>query len=156
MLLEHKVAIVTGGSRGIGRAIALACAREGADVVINYWSDNDASYGRRSAIDEVVREVQTHGRRAVAVEGNVALPQTGVDLVRHAVDAFGKVDVLVSNAGICPFHAFLDTMTVALPTVMRTASGRNLHADNQGLRPWHCESGPRIAARSPEERRGRR
>ena len=54
MLLENKVAIVTGGSRGIGRAIALACAREGADVVVNYWSDNDASYGRRSAIDETI------------------------------------------------------------------------------------------------------
>jgi len=54
VLLKDKVVIVTGGSRGIGRAIAIASAREGADVAINYWGDNDASYGRRSAIDEVL------------------------------------------------------------------------------------------------------
>lgn len=123
MLLKDKVVIVTGGSRGIGRAIAAASAREGADVVINYWGDNDASYGRRSAIDEVVAEVERHGRRAVAVEGNVALPQTGIDLVRHAVDAFGTVDVLASNAGICPFHAFLDMP----PAVLERTVGVNLN-----------------------------
>jgi L-rhamnose 1-dehydrogenase len=46
MLLQNKVVIVTGGSRGIGRAIAVASARHGADVLINYWASNDASYGR--------------------------------------------------------------------------------------------------------------
>lgn len=46
MLLENKVVIVTGGSRGIGRAIAVASAKEGADIAINYWGDNDKSYGR--------------------------------------------------------------------------------------------------------------
>jgi L-rhamnose 1-dehydrogenase len=123
VLLEKKVAIVTGGSRGIGRAIAIACAREGADVVINYWGDNDASYGRRSAIDEVVGEIEARGCRAIAVEGNVALPQTGIDLVRHAVDAFGKVDVLASNAGICPLHTFLDMP----PSVLERTVGVNLN-----------------------------
>ena len=123
MLLEKKVAIVTGGSRGIGRAIAIACAREGADVVVNYWGDNDASYGRRSAIDDVVGAIEAHGRRAIVVEGNVALPQTGIDLVRHAVDTFGKVDVLASNAGICPFHTFLDMP----PSVLERTVGVNLN-----------------------------
>ena len=108
MLLDNKVVIVTGGSRGIGRAIAGACAKEGADVVLNYWGDNDRSYGRLSAVQEVVGEIETLGRRVIAVEGDVAQRETGLELVKQAVDAFGHVDVLASNAGICPFHTFLD------------------------------------------------
>ncbi len=101
MLLKDKVVIVTGGSRGIGRAIAVACAAEGADVAINYWGDNDASYGRRSAVAEVIGEIEALGRRVIAVEGNVAARETGQELVRRTVEAFGRVDVLASNAGIC-------------------------------------------------------
>jgi L-rhamnose 1-dehydrogenase len=108
VLLDNKVVIVTGGSRGIGRAIAVACAKEGADVVLNYWGDNDRSYGRLWAVQEVVGEIETLGRRVIAVEGNVAQRETGLELVKQAVDAFGHVDVLASNAGICPFHTFLD------------------------------------------------
>jgi L-rhamnose 1-dehydrogenase len=108
VLLEDKVVIVTGGSRGIGRAIAVACAKEGADVALNYWGDNDKSYGRLSAVEEVVGEIEALGRRVIAVEGNVAERETGIELVKRTVDAFGHVDVLASNAGICPFHAFLD------------------------------------------------
>ena len=108
MLLDNKVVIVTGASRGIGRAIAVACAKEGAHVVLNYWGDNDRSYGRLSAVEEVVDEIETLGRRVIAVEGNVAQRETGLELVKQAVDAFGHVDVLASNAGICPFHTFLD------------------------------------------------
>ncbi|MEA3123673.1 MAG: L-rhamnose 1-dehydrogenase [Caballeronia sp.] len=108
MLLDNKVVIVTGGSRGIGRAIAVACAKEGADVVLNYWGDNDRSYGRLSAVQEVVGEIEALGRRVIPVEGNVAQRETGLELVKQAVDAFGHVDVLASNAGICPFHSFLD------------------------------------------------
>jgi L-rhamnose 1-dehydrogenase len=108
VLLDNKVVIVTGASRGIGRAIAVACAKEGAHVVLNYWGDNDRSYGRLSAVEEVVDEIETLGRRVIAVEGNVAQRETGLELVKQAVDAFGHVDVLASNAGICPFHTFLD------------------------------------------------
>jgi len=108
MLLKDKTVIVTGGSRGIGAGIVIACARHGADVVINYRSDNDAQYGKRSAIDHIVEEVEALGRKAIALEGNVADPETGKALVAAAVRAFGKVDVLASNAGICPFHTFLD------------------------------------------------
>ena len=118
MLLKDKVVIVTGGSRGIGRAIAVACAKEGADVAINYWGDNDASYNRRSAIEEAVGEIESLKRRVIAVEGNVAAKETGPELVRHTVEAFGKVDVLASNAGICPFHAFLDMPADLLETTV--------------------------------------
>lgn len=113
-LLEGKTVLVTGGSRGIGAGIAVAAARHGADVAINYFGDNDAEHGKRSAIEEVVKEIETLGRRAIAVEGNVADPATGTAFVAAAVEAFGKVDVLASNAGICPFHAFLDMPYEAL------------------------------------------
>jgi L-rhamnose 1-dehydrogenase len=99
MLLEGKAVIVTGASRGIGRAVAIGCAREGADVVVNY---------RSGPGPEVVEEIRSIGRRAVTVEADVADPETGRKLVAAAVEAFGKIDVLVSNAGICPFHSFLD------------------------------------------------
>jgi len=108
MLLAGKSVLVTGGSRGVGRAIAIEAARHGADVAINFWRDNDSSYGRVGAADEVVAAIEALGRRALAVEGNIAEPQTSVDLIEKTVAAFGKIDVLASNAGICPFHAFLD------------------------------------------------
>ena len=125
MLLENKVVVVTGGSRGIGRAIAVASAKEGADVVLNYWGDNDNSYGKRSAVAEVVAEIEALGRGVIAVEGNVAERETGLTLVKRAVDAFGHVDVLASNAGICPFHAFLDMPA----SVYESTIGVNLTAN---------------------------
>jgi L-rhamnose 1-dehydrogenase len=99
MLLEEKTVIVTGGSRGIGRAIAIGCAQHGAEVVVNYLTGPG---------EEVVDEIRAAGGRAVPVRGDVADPETGKMLVAAAVDEFGKVDVLVNNAGICPFHGFLD------------------------------------------------
>ena len=107
-LLDDKVVIVTGGSRGIGRAVAIECARHGADVIVNYWGENDERYGRPSAAAQVVEEIVGLGRRAVAIEADVANPETGQQLVDAALQAFGKIDVLVANAGVCPFHTFLD------------------------------------------------
>jgi len=108
MLLKDKVVIVTGGSRGIGRGVALAAARHGADVVVNWRSDHSPGPGQLGPGAEVVEEIRALGRGAVGVEADVADPETGGKLVDAAVQAFGKVDVLVSNAGICPFHGFLD------------------------------------------------
>jgi L-rhamnose 1-dehydrogenase len=122
-LLKDRVVIVTGGSRGIGRAIAIECAKQGADLLINYWSANDASYGRDAAVSEVLQAIEDLGRRALAVEGNVADPTTGTKLVEAAVRQFGRVDVLAANAGICPFHAFLD---IPLDVFQRTMEV-NLH-----------------------------
>jgi L-rhamnose 1-dehydrogenase len=122
MLLQGKSVIVTGASRGIGRAIAIACAEQGADVALNYWRDNDARYGKRGAADEVAEAITALGRRVIAVEGDVSDPATGAALVAATVAAFGRVDVLASNAGICPFHAFLDLP----PEMLRRTLGVNL------------------------------
>ncbi|MFM0500753.1 SDR family NAD(P)-dependent oxidoreductase [Paraburkholderia caffeinilytica] len=108
MLLQGKSVIVTGGSRGIGRAIALAVSRHGADVTVAYRRDSDVGYTCADAGLEVVAEIHAMGRRAVAVEGNIADPAYSQAVVAAAVDSFGGVDVVASNAGICPFHAFLD------------------------------------------------
>jgi len=107
-MLDNKVVIVTGGSRGIGRAIAIECARHGADVLVNYWGESDAPYGREAAALTVEAEIKSIGRHAVLVEADVADPSTGQKLVDAALKAFGKVDILAANAGVCPFYAFLD------------------------------------------------
>jgi 3-oxoacyl-[acyl-carrier protein] reductase len=91
--LEGQVAIVTGASRGIGRAIAVALAAEGAKVVVNYASS-------ASAAEEVVAEIKSKGGYAIAFHADVS-QETQVDmLIKFAIDTWGRVDVLVNNAGI--------------------------------------------------------
>lgn len=116
MLLKDKVLLITGASAGIGRAVAIEAARQGADVAINYFDATDA------AAKDTVAAIEAAGRRGIAVKGDVAQQGSAPAFIDAAVKAFGKVDVFVSNAGICPFHAFLDmpreiferTMTVNL------------------------------------------
>jgi len=91
--LEGKAAVVTGGGRGIGRAICVAFAREGADVIVNYASKDQPA-------QEVVEMVKQIGKKAVAVKGNVAVKADAERIIQTAVDNFGKVDILVNNAGV--------------------------------------------------------
>jgi L-rhamnose 1-dehydrogenase len=116
MLLEGKTVLITGASGGIGRAAAIGCARHGADVAINYLNDD-------AGADGAVREIESLGRRAIAVRGDVADPDEAPRFIDAAVRAFGKVDVFVSNAGICPFHGFLDMPREVLERTLRV----NLH-----------------------------
>jgi L-rhamnose 1-dehydrogenase len=108
MLLKGKVAIVTGASRGIGRAIAVALAREGAKVVINYFDAADADFGGMAPAQQTLAAVEAMGSGGVLVAGDVADPATAERLVSAAVKHYGGIDIHVSNAGICPFHPFLD------------------------------------------------
>jgi 3-oxoacyl-[acyl-carrier protein] reductase len=92
--LTGRSALVTGASRGIGRAIAVALAGQGADVAVNYREN-------AAAADEVVAEITALGRRAIAVQGSTADGREACEAVaKAALDAFEKVDILVNNAGI--------------------------------------------------------
>ncbi len=91
--LEGKAAVVTGGGRGIGRAVCLAFAKEGADVIVNYASQDRPA-------QEVVEKIEKMGRKAVAVKGNVALKSDVERMINTCIDHFGKIDILVNNAGV--------------------------------------------------------
>jgi NAD(P)-dependent dehydrogenase (short-subunit alcohol dehydrogenase family) len=101
MRLEGKVAIVTGAGRGIGRGEALALAREGAAVVVNDFGGSADGTGSSAApAQQVADEIVAAGGRAAAHVGDVAQFKTGEELVQLALDQFGRLDVLVNNAGI--------------------------------------------------------
>ncbi len=100
MTLLDKVAVVTGAGRGIGRAVALRLAAEGAQVVVNHPGPPDEA---RSAA-EVVEQITAAGGRALAVAADVAHADQVAELFDVVADAAGRVDILVNNAGICPFQ----------------------------------------------------
>lgn len=92
ILLEDKVAIVTGGSSGIGRAIAQDLAANGAKVIVNYNSS-------ASAANEVVETIRSLGGTALAVQADVSDIKAAGELIKSTLDAFGQIDILVNNAG---------------------------------------------------------
>ncbi|MFQ6019449.1 MAG: 3-oxoacyl-[acyl-carrier-protein] reductase [Dehalococcoidia bacterium] len=92
MDLSGKIALVTGGSRGIGRAISLKLADCGADIVASYKEN-------KVAARKVAQEIEGRGRRCVLVQGNVASPEDAERIVETAIQSFGRIDILVNNAG---------------------------------------------------------
>ncbi|MCA9523353.1 MAG: SDR family NAD(P)-dependent oxidoreductase, partial [Myxococcales bacterium] len=99
--LDGNVALVTGAGGGLGRSHALALAREGAAVVVNDLGGTRDGTGAGSAMaDQVVAEIVGLGGRAVADYGSVSDPQGAAGMVTRAVEAFGRLDILVANAGI--------------------------------------------------------
>ena len=102
--LTGKKAVITGGDSGIGRAVAIAYAREGADVLVSYLNeDEDAK--------EVARLVEEAGRKCVLVSGDLSDPGRCREVIRRAVDAFGSIDVLVNNAAYQMTHESLDEIS---------------------------------------------
>ncbi len=99
--LAGKIAVITGGDSGIGRAVAIAYAREGADVLISYLDEaEDAA--------ETVRWVEAAGRKAVQVAGDIADPAHCRAIIARAVEEFGRVDILVNNAAFQRTHTSLE------------------------------------------------
>ena len=92
MRLTGKAAVITGSSRGVGRGIALAYAREGADVLVNYTSNE-------AAANEVVQQIRALGRKSVAVRADVAAKAEVEHMINTAKEQFGRLDILVNNAG---------------------------------------------------------
>ena len=99
--LAGRVALVTGAGRGFGRAIALAFGREGADVAVNYNASADQA-------KEAVAEIERAGRRAEAIQADVAREDQVQAMVDRVLTRFGRLDILVNNAGIMRRGAFLD------------------------------------------------
>lgn len=93
MMLKGKNAIVTGASRGIGRAIALKFAELGANVVLNYRSDVNS-------VNEVIKEIESKGVKAVAIQGDVSSFEDAKKIINESIEKLGSVDILVNNAGI--------------------------------------------------------
>lgn len=88
-----KVALVTGGAKGIGRAISLAFAKQGYDVVINFNGSKDAA-------DTLKEEIETLGQKALAIQADVSNEQQVSSMVEEVISSFGRIDVLVNNSGI--------------------------------------------------------
>lgn len=93
MRFKDKVVIVTGSSRGLGKAIALSFAREGCNVVVNYLKSKDAA-------EEVIKNIESVGRRAIAIQADVSDEEQVQDMVEITLKEFEKIDILINNAGI--------------------------------------------------------
>src|SRR6478609_7166615 len=138
--LDGKVAIVTGSGRGIGQAIALRLARDGASVVINDLDEGPAK--------ETRAKIEALGGRAVACNGDVAAPDFGERIVKTAVDSFGDCHILVNNAGFTwdsVIQKMTDEQWYAIIDVHLTAPFRILRAFVNHLRP--AVEGERSAGR---------
>jgi glucose 1-dehydrogenase len=111
MLLTGKSIVVTGGNSGIGKAIVLAMAAEGADVVVDYVAHEDAT-------TQLIAQVEAAGGRAVGVEADISKPDDLHRMMQTAIDSFGRLDVLVNNAGIETRQSLLETTEADYDRVM--------------------------------------
>jgi 3-oxoacyl-[acyl-carrier protein] reductase len=111
--LEGKIALVTGASRGIGREIALAFAREGADVAVNYNKSRGAAESLVAAITEI-------GQQAATIHGDVGQPEDIERMVTEVMGEFGRVDILVNNAGFLDIYPVEDMPLTAWEAIMAT------------------------------------
>jgi 3-oxoacyl-[acyl-carrier protein] reductase len=135
--LSGKSAVVTGGSRGIGRAIALRLATQGADVAFSYK-------GNEAAAKENAAAIESLGRRALPVQADVSQPEAADALVKAAIDAFGKVDILVNNAGITRDDLIMRMSVEAFREVLETNLFGAFYATKAVTRPMLKAKGGRI------------
>ena len=134
--LQDKVAIVTGGDSGIGRAVSLAFAREGADVVIAYLDEHGDAETTRSAVESL-------GRKCIALAGDIAQPEFCEKLVQTAVSDFGKLDILVNNAAEQHVRQSIGEIDIEqLEETFRTNAFAMFYATKAALP--HLQSGARI------------
>jgi len=109
ILLEGKVAVVTGAGRGLGRAYVELLAERGARVVVNDLGTDVSGFGKDSTIAEQVADlIRSRGGEAIANDSDVSTPEGGSDLITTTIEHFGRIDLLVNNAGICGSQLFED------------------------------------------------
>ncbi|MBI2763890.1 MAG: 3-oxoacyl-[acyl-carrier-protein] reductase [Chloroflexi bacterium] len=137
MDLSGKSAIVTGGSRGIGRAIVLRLAAQGADVSFSYR-------GNAAAAEETAAAIRALGRRVLAVQGDATDPASADALIKAALEAFGKVDILVNNAGITRDDLIMRMSIDAWQSVIDTNLSGAFYAIKAVTRPMLKAKGGRI------------
>lgn len=111
--LTGKVALVTGASRGIGRAIALRLAEAGADIVLNFVAS-------RAAADQTAEVIAEFGRRVAVVQADVGEPEDVESMIEFVSQTFGRLDILVSNAAISDYRSILNTTPRHFESVMNT------------------------------------
>ena len=124
MLLDNKVALVTGASRGIGRAVAIALAKAGAKVVVNYA-------GNAAAAQDTLNEINNLGGEAIAVQADVAQSESVEALVKQTLDTYGRIDILVNNAGITKDNLLLRMKEEDWDAVMNTNLKGVFHCTKQ-------------------------
>jgi 3-oxoacyl-[acyl-carrier protein] reductase len=135
--LSGKTALVTGGSRGIGKAIALRLAAQGADVAFSYR-------GNAAAADVTTSEIEALGRRALALQADVSDADAADGLVKAVLDAFGKVDILVNNAGITRDDLIMRMSVEAFRDVLETNLFGAFYMTKAVTRPMLKAKGGRI------------
>jgi 3-oxoacyl-[acyl-carrier protein] reductase len=135
--LTGKSAVVTGGSRGIGRAIALRLATQGADVAVSYR-------GNEAAAQETASAIRALGRQALTVQADHSQPEAGDIVIKAALEAFGKVDILVNNAGITRDDLIMRMSLEAWQSVIDTNLSGAFHAIKAVTRPMLKAKGGRI------------
>ena len=135
--LSGKAAVVTGGSRGIGRAIALRLAEQGADVAVSYR-------GNAVAAEETAAAIRAMGRGALSVQADHSQPEAGDVVIKAALEAFGKVDILVNNAGITRDDLIMRMSLDAWQSVIDTNLSGAFHAIKAVTRPMLKAKGGRI------------
>lgn len=111
--LSERIAIVTGGSRGIGRGIALELAKRGATVIVNYQRNSEAA-------EEVAALIASGGGKALAVQADVSVEEDVTRLIKTAIDTYGKVDILVNNAGTTRDNLIMRMSADDFDTVLET------------------------------------
>ena len=135
--LAGKSAVVTGASRGIGRAIAIRLATQGADVAFSYR-------GNEAAAAETAAAIEALGRRALAVQADVSQPESADLLIKAALEAFGKIDILVNNAGITRDDLIMRMSIDAWRSVLETNLFGAFYAIKAVTRPMLKAKGGRI------------
>ncbi|CAN9336372.1 unnamed protein product [Alternaria alternata] len=145
-LLSGKSMIITGGVTGIGRAIVLGYLQHGANVAVNHFGDDKSATQYQTLVDEAAENLQVSKedveKRLLQVPGDVGNPETGKKLVEAVVQRWGRLDVVISNAGICEFKEFLEITPDLWNSTLTTNLTGAFHTIQAGAKQLSTQSPP--------------